>query len=104
MPCLFGCLALVAPRVAIILVWLFSEYLEEAYQTTIWPVIGFLFLPVTTLAYAWAWHIEPLGSVEGVGLFVVVVAVLIDLGIVGGNAREKKKTRGFHVEIKAPNE
>jgi hypothetical protein len=102
MPCLIGCLALVAPRVAIVLVWLFGEYLERAYETTIWPLIGFLLMPVTTLAYAWGWHIEPRGSIEGVGLFAVVVAVLVDLGIIGGNAREKKKTRGFDVEIKAP--
>ncbi|MHC4470182.1 MAG: hypothetical protein ACYS99_04395 [Planctomycetota bacterium] len=100
MPCLVGCLALVAPRVALVLVWLFGDYLERVYETAIWPILGFLFMPVTTLAYAWAWHIEPQGYVKGVGLVVVVIAVLMDLGIIGGNARGKKRVRGFHAEIR----
>ena len=30
--------------------------LEWAYDTKIWPVLGFVFLPLTTLAYATAMH------------------------------------------------
>ena len=84
MPCLIGCLALTAPRFAIVLVVLFSDYIGRAYETVLWPFIGFLFLPLTTLAYAWA--INSRGSVEGVHLVVVVIAALIDLGLVGGSA------------------
>ncbi len=91
MPCLIGCLALIAPRVAIVLVWIFGDLLETAYQTTVWPVLGFLFMPVTTLAYAWAWHMEPVGSVQGLGLVLVVIAVLMDLGIIGGNAEDRRR-------------
>jgi hypothetical protein len=91
MPCLVGCLALIAPRVAIILVWIFGDLLQTAYQTTVWPVLGFLFMPVTTLAYAWAWHMEPEGSVQGLGLAIVVIAVLMDLGIIGGNAEDRRR-------------
>lgn len=87
MPCLVGCLALFMPRIALILVYLFGDnYLGEAYRTNVWPILGFFFMPLTTLAYAWAWHIDPHGSVSGIGLVIVIIAVLIDLGIVGGNA------------------
>ena len=34
-------LALIAPRFAIVLVWLFSDYLGRAYETVIWPLLGF---------------------------------------------------------------
>ena len=88
MPCLVGCLALSAPRFAIVLVVLFSDYIGRAYQTVFWPFIGFLFMPLTTLAYAWA--INTRESVAGVHLVVVVIAVLIDLGIVGGSASRRK--------------
>ena len=54
MPCLIGCIALTAPRFAIILVVIFSDFIGRAYETTIWPLVGFFFLPLTTLAYAWA--------------------------------------------------
>ena len=68
---------------------LFSDYIGRAYETTIWPVVGFLFMPMTTLAYAWA--INSSGSVSGIQLVVVVVAVLIDLGLVGGSAANQRR-------------
>lgn len=69
---------MVAPRLVIALVWFFSGYLGQAYQTVLWPVLGFLFMPMTTLAYAFAMNSN--GSVSGFYLAVVVLAVLMDLG------------------------
>jgi hypothetical protein len=89
MPCMVGCLALSAPRFAIALVVFFSDYIGRAYETTLWPFIGFLFAPLTTLAYAWA--INSRGAVAGVHLVAVVVAVLIDLGLVGGSASKRRR-------------
>jgi hypothetical protein len=87
--CCMALLALAAPRIAILLVVIFSDYIGNAYATTIVPLLGFFFMPTTTLAYAWAIHSR--GSVEGFQVVVVVLAILIDLGIVGGSA---KGTRG----------
>ena len=92
MPCLVAILALFFPRIAIVLVWLFSTYLHTAYQTVLWPVLGFFFMPLTTLAYAFAWHTGG-GSVHGLGLVVLIIAVLMDLGILGGSAGSRKKKR-----------
>ena len=92
MPLIFGCLALMAPRFAIVIVVIFSDYIGQAYETLLWPFLGFLFMPLTTLAYAWA--INSRGSVEGFQLIVVVIAVLIDLGIVGGSAATRRRARG----------
>ncbi len=89
MPFFVGCLALLAPRFAIVLVVVFSDYIGRAYETTLWPFVGFLFLPVTTLGYAWA--INTRGSVEGIYLAVVVVAALIDLGMFGGSASKRRR-------------
>ena len=85
MYCLVGCVALLTPRLAILLLVIFGDYIGRAYDTLTWPVLGFLFMPTTTLAYAWA--INSRGSVEGFHLVVVVIAVLIDLGLIGGSAR-----------------
>jgi len=87
MPCCIGCLALFTPRLAIVLVFLFSNFLERAYETWIWPLLGFVFLPLTTLAYAWA--INSRGTVSGVHLAVVVLAALLDLGLIGGSSRAR---------------
>ena len=91
MPCFVGCLALAMPRFAIILVVIFSDYIGRAYQTMLWPLLGFVFMPLTTLAYAWA--INSRGSVEGLQLAAVILAVLIDLGLVGGSASGRYRTR-----------
>ncbi len=92
MPCLIGCFALFMPRVALFLVWFFSDYLDTAYQTILWPLLGFIFMPLTTLAYAWAWH-QGNGSVSGIGLVVVVFAVLIDLGLLGTGESSRRRYR-----------
>ena len=99
MPCVLGCLALVAPRLTIFLVWIFSEVIETACETTIWPVLGFVFMPFTTLAYALAWHMAPRGSIAGFGLVIVVVAVLMDLGVIGGGARDERVRKGVHFRV-----
>jgi uncharacterized membrane protein len=92
MPFIVGCLALSMPRFAIILVVIFSNYIGRAFHSMLWPFLGFLFMPLTTLAYAWA--INGHGSVEGLHLVVVVIAVLLDLGLVGGSAsRRRSKTK-----------
>jgi hypothetical protein len=94
MPCLIGCLALLTPRVAIVLLVIFSDYIGEAFENNLWPFLGFLFLPLTTIAYAWAWHSGG-GNIQGIGLIAVVIAVLIDLGIIGGNASHER-VRGYY--------
>ncbi len=91
MPCLTVILALFLPRVALALVFLFSDYLHRAYETAIWPLLGFLFMPMTTLAYAFA--INSAGAVRGVYLVLVVLAVLIDLGSLGGGERCRRVRR-----------
>ena len=82
MPCLLGCLALFTPRLVLALVFLFSDFLGRAYETAAWPLLGFFFMPLTTLAYAAAinWH----GEVTGLYFGMVLVAALFDLGMVGG--------------------
>jgi hypothetical protein len=92
MPCLIALIALAAPRIVLIVLYLATHYLSDAYRTALWPVLGFFFLPLTTLAYAWAWHYGH-GSIQGLGLAVVVIAVLMDLGTHGGSGASRRKKR-----------
>ena len=98
MPCLVGCFALFFPRLAIILVWLLGNgWLQSAYQSMsiIWPLIGFFVMPLTVLAYALAWHMGS-GRVDGIGIALIIVAALIDLGIIGGSASSKEARRYYY--------
>lgn len=96
MGCLLAFLALFMPRVVLVLIFLFSNYLGQAYQTLLWPLLGFLFMPLTTLAYAWAWHFGG-GNVSGLGLFIVILAVLVDLGLLGGSGSRVRTVRTVRV-------
>ncbi len=91
MPCCAILLFLfLGPRVAIAALALFSNYIGRAFNGEfLFPFLGWLFLPWTTLAYTWA--INDRGEVAGFHAIVFVVAVLADLGIVGKGATERKK-------------
>jgi len=78
MPCLFAVLALVTPRLVIVLLWLFTTWFQGLFATVLWPILGFLFLPTTLLWYTavqhWfggEWSLWP--------VLGIVLALLIDL-------------------------
>ena len=89
MHCLVGCFAVFAPRVTLVLVYFFSDLLQNAYETLLWPVLGFFFMPLTTLAYAWS--VRGTGSVQGWHYALMTLAVLFDLGLIGRGARARKE-------------
>jgi hypothetical protein len=89
MPCLLLILFVAFPRVALVLIFLFSNYLQRAYHGLLLPFIGFLFLPLTTLAYAWM--INSGLPTTGTNLLILIVAVVIDLGGLGGGAYHRRR-------------
>ncbi len=90
MPCCAVLILLMAgPRLAMIAMAMFSDYLGRAFgESLLLPLLGWLFLPWTTLAYAWA--INSSGQVAGFQLVVVIVAALVDLGLIGGGAAKRR--------------
>ena len=87
MCCVLLVLALVGPRLALVLLWLFSDYLSRAYDSFVLPFLGFLFLPWTTIAFAIAQN--AFGGLNGLGLLIVIVGFLGDIGVIGGGARNR---------------
>ena len=78
-----GCIvlfAIISPRLALFLTWLFSDVLSRAYDSWIIPLLGFFLLPWTTLAYAAFWDWGGGRHVYGFEWFFVILAFLVDLG------------------------
>ncbi len=90
MYCLLGCLILFVPRVALIVAWLFTDLISEAYEGILWPLLGFLCMPVTALAYAWC--VRGGTEISGGEVIVMIVAVLADFGLIGGGAKSAGKS------------
>ncbi|HUB79792.1 MAG TPA: hypothetical protein VMB03_13390 [Bryobacteraceae bacterium] len=82
MPCLLLIIVVAFPRVILALLFFLTNYLSRAYHGILIPVLGFIFLPLTTLVYAWM--VNNHQPLAGVNLLILIVAVLIDAGGWGG--------------------
>lgn len=89
MPCLILIVILAFPRIVLAVMFFFSNYLERAYHGILVPLLGFIFLPLTTLAYAWM--VNSHLPVEGINLVILIVAVIIDVGGVGGGYSQRRR-------------
>ncbi|GAB5518680.1 MAG: hypothetical protein RhofKO_09310 [Rhodothermales bacterium] len=78
MPCLVALIALLAPRIVIIALWLVTEWFTGVFDAFIWPLVGFLFMPFTMLWYSAVvnWYGGQWGTLQ---IVVMVIAVLADL-------------------------
>jgi ACR3 family arsenite efflux pump ArsB len=88
MPCLLLILLFVFPRIALVFIFLTSNYLGRAYHGFILPFLGFIFVPLTTLAYAWM--VNTRQPIQGVNLLILIVAVVIDLGGLGSGEHHRR--------------
>jgi hypothetical protein len=89
MPCLAAIFALAFPRLVLVVLFLFTSYLHRAYDGVLVPLLGFLFLPLTTLTYAWL--VNARHPIEGWYLLLLILVVVIDAGSWGGAKRRKKE-------------
>jgi hypothetical protein len=85
--CLFALLSGFFPRLGLAILWIFTTEVDQAYETWVLPALGLIFLPLTTLVYALLW--KPLGGVDGIEWFWVVLAFLFDIGALGAGARAR---------------
>lgn len=88
MPCLMVLLALALPRVTIVLLWLLSNWFVGMFDTPLWPVLGFVFMPTTFLWYSavFNWYDNTWGGIQ---IALLVVAVLMDSGLWYGGSRRR---------------
>ena len=88
--CLVVLLAVLSPRLALVVVWIFSDWLGDAFTSWVVPLLGFFLLPWTTLAYAGMW-VAGSNEVYGFEWFIVGLAFVVDLGswVGGGKGRRR---------------
>lgn len=51
MGCLLLILVIISPRLAMLLIWLVSDWVDRAFNGWLIPVLGVIFLPWTTVLY-----------------------------------------------------
>lgn len=94
MPCLFVMFAAFAPRLLLVFMWIARPNLMgQAFDTFIIPLLGFIFLPFTTLMWVLLWAGSG-GSVTGFDWVWIGIAVLLDLGHYAGGAANRRGMPG----------
>ena len=86
MGCLFALLALITPRVVIVLLWLFTHWFRGMFSSALWLILGFIFLPTTLLWYTAVQH-----WFGGQWTLWPVVGLVIALAIDVSPARRRRK-------------
>jgi hypothetical protein len=88
MPCLFALLALTMPRLGIALLWFLTGWFRGMFDSALWPILGFVFLPTTLLWYSavqhWFGGVWSLWPVVG-----LIVALMIDISPASGRRRAR---------------
>jgi hypothetical protein len=76
--CLFVLFATGFPRIGLILVWAFTNWVEIAFATWVWPLLGLVFLPLTTLLYVLV-EVATVGDITLGGWLLIGLGALLDI-------------------------
>ena len=89
--CVLASFAMLSPRLAVFFVWVFTDRMGIAFEHFWMGLVGFLFLPWTTLA--WAVCYAPVRGVTGFGWFFVILGLVVDLSTHVGSAQARREKR-----------
>ena len=97
MGCLFAMFAGLFPRFALLMLWIARPTMvEAAFDTWIWPLLGLLFLPFTTLMYVILWRT---GGLTGFDWFWIGLSVLFDLGHTVTAYSQRRQVPGYPAQV-----
>lgn len=66
-----------APRLFLILAWIFSDRWDLVWDTWIWPLLGIIFAPYTTVMYMLVWNAAT--GISGWDWLWIALGVLLDI-------------------------
>jgi len=88
MGCLLAVFAGMFPRFALIIFWIARpERMDATFTTFLWPLLGIIFLPFTTLIYVLLW--SPGTGVTGSDWLWIALAVFLDLAHWSASASQR---------------
>ncbi len=95
MCCFFTTLVLFGPRLAIFIWWLIQPLRWTAAfgDSFIWPLLGFIFLPWTTLMFV---LVAPLGNINGFDWAWLALALIADISSYAGGGWGNRGRIGYN--------
>ena len=92
MGCLLAIVALAVPRLVLFVAFLATDWFPRAFEQRLWPLLGFLFMPYTTLAYMAA-MLNNRHVMNGDWLVLLIIAVVVDVAHWGGSGHTWRRVR-----------
>ncbi len=77
------------PRLAIVLLFFFTNYFVRPFHSVLLLLLGFIFLPLTTIVYAWI--VNSGNPIGGIYLVALIIAVLADIGLLSGGEYSRRR-------------
>ena len=79
------------PRFVILAMWLFGNRVDLAFSTWLWPLLGLLLAPWTTMMYLLTWSVA--NGVSGADWILVGIGVAIDIGTYAAKPAQSRYAR-----------
>jgi len=90
-----GCLLALLARIGLLVVWLQTPLVKNGFHDGwILPLLGIIFLPITTLSYVVVYALSN-GNITGAAWLWVVLGLLFDIGMHGSGV-SSNRTRVRH--------
>lgn len=80
MGCLFLVMIIVSPRLAMLFIWLVSDWVDRAFNGWLIPVLGIIFLPWTTVLYT-VGYIASGDATAPWGIFGIILGLFLDIAL-----------------------
>jgi len=78
MGCMIALFLFLSPRLLMFAIFVFTNWFSQSFSSCFSPVLGFLFLPYTSLAYMWA-MIQTNSAISGFWIITILFAFIIDV-------------------------
>jgi hypothetical protein len=78
--CLFLAMIIISPRLAMLFIWLASDWVDRAFNGWLLPVLGIIFLPWTTVLYTVGYVVSG-GAAAPWGIFGIIVGLFLDIAL-----------------------
>jgi hypothetical protein len=94
--CLLAIAAGLAPRLVLIIMWIVGPRINNTFDTFIWPLLGLIFLPYTTIMYVLVWSSAT--GVVGWDWLWIALGVWMDVMKWARIAENRKNIPGYSME------
>jgi hypothetical protein len=94
MPCLIALLAVTAPRLAFLFMWIFTPLVDRAFNTFVGPLLGLAFLPFTSIMYV-VLYTPGIGVVGWEWLWIGLAFLVDIMGYAGSAMSNRQQIEGY---------